>query len=173
MKIKSHILLASVCLLLLSSSSFGDIYFYDYQKNYPVLMQRSNFEKAIKTIDHQDFEQTSRISFKDNYIYIVEQYRGVHVINNTDTSSPQNEHFILIPGCMDMAIKDDIMYARSAEDLVAINISNLPSIELVNRTEETFPEVGSPYEGGDHVPYKFSKAQRPENTVIVAWINKE
>ena len=92
----------------------------------------------------------------------------VHVIDNADPRNPKVDYFINIPGCMDMAIKDDVMYARSAEDLVAINISDLSQVQEINRVKETFPELYL-YEDYYDVPYRFQKGQRPENTVIVAW----
>ena len=170
MKIKNHLLLFGVSILLLCSFSM-DVGYYGGYGSTPKLMLRSDFEQAIKTLSVKELDKTSRINIKGNMIYIVELYRGVHVIDNADPSQPKTIHFINIPGCVDMSIKGNQLFARSAEDLVAIDISDISDVKEISRLRETFPEI----ENGDEyysLPYRFSKGQRPANTVIVAWEKK-
>lgn len=164
---KGHLFVFAISVLFLCGFSM-DVAYYSSSGSIPVLMERSDFEQGIKTLPAKTLERTTRISLKGSYIFIVEQFMGVHVIQNADPSKPELLHFISIPGCTDMTIKDDIMYARSAEDLVAINISDLSHVQEINRVRETFPELY--FSGENYVPYKYSKEERPENTVIVGWI---
>ena len=46
---------------------------------------------------------------------------------------------IKIPGNIDMAVKDDVLYADSFIDLVAIDISNINAPREVHRVEDVFP----------------------------------
>lgn len=171
MKVKSHILLFFVSLLILCGFS-ADIGYYGGQGETPVLMLRSDFEAAIKSLPPKELNVTSRISLKDNYIFIVELYKGVHVVDNTNPSHPEIVHFINIPGCVDMTInKRNELFARSAVDLVAIDITNLTDVKEINRERETFSELESIDAYG--IPYRFQEGQRPDNTVIVAWKNNE
>ena len=75
-------------------------------------------------VDPVEIDTTGKIYVKDNYIYINELYDGIHVINDTNPSSPQRIAFIPIPGDVDIAIKDTTLYADSYVDLVTIDISN-------------------------------------------------
>lgn len=170
MKIGKHLSLALLALLMLCGFSM-DVSYYEGYSSTPILMERSDFESAIATLPAKELSKTTRISLLGSRIFIVEQFKGVHVIDNADPRNPKVDYFINIPGCMDMAIKDDVMYARSAEDLVAINISDLSQVQEINRVKETFPELYL-YEDYYSVPYRFQKGQRPENTVIVAWESK-
>lgn len=172
MKTKSYILLSSMILLLMCSFSMDNGYYTGWGDT-PILMERAVFEGAVQTMPARELEKTSRISLLGNLIYIVELHRGVHVIDNTDPKNPNVDfHFINIPGCVDMSIKDTIMYARSAEDLVAIDISNISDVKVMSRVRETFPELKSD-EWAYGVATRFQKGNRPENTVIVGWEENE
>lgn len=164
---RHHLLLAIVSLVILCSFSTDVAYYGDYS-NTPILMERADFEASIGTIEAQELNKTSRINLLNDRIYIVELYKGIHIINNTDPSNPTNSKFINIPGCVDMTIKDNILYARSAEDLVTINIINIDNVVEINRVRETFPELGEDIEDYG-IPYRFQKSQRPDDTVIVEW----
>ncbi len=170
-KIKKHIALSFITLLLLCSFSMDVSYYGDYSST-PILMTRSDFEQAIATLPAKELNKTTRISIKDTMIYIVELYRGVHIIDNSDVTSPFVTSFINIPGCVDMAIKGDVLYARSAVDLVAIDISDISNVKQINRVKETFPELELNDEYYD-LPYRFQEGQRPDSTVIVGWQTKE
>ena len=168
MKNSNPILLILISFLFLCSFS-KDVSYSGDGSSTPVLMKRVDFEKAIATDVAQELHNTSRISLKDNRIYVVELYKGVHVIDNTDPTQPNSDfHFITIPGCVDMSIKGDVLYARSAEDLVAVDISDITNVKEISRVKETFPELGADVEYYG-LPYRFQKGQRPANTVIVAW----
>jgi hypothetical protein len=173
MNLKHPLLLLVSSIILLCSFS-QDVGYYDSYDQTPILMLRSDFEKSIKTSEPREMNFTTRINLKDSYIYIVELYKGVHVVNNADPSSPEVIHFINIPGCVDMVIKGDQLFARSAVDLVAIDISDLAAVKEISnsRVRETFSELGI----GSlsyNIPYKFTKDQRPENTIIVGWENSK
>lgn len=169
-----RILTICIGFLLLCSFSMDVTYNGNYGST-PVLMKRSVFESAIKRTEPQDLKNTSRICILDEVIFVVELYQGIHVIDNSDPSNPTTVHFLNIPGCVDMSIKGTQLFARSAEDLVAIDISQLAnnSIKEINRVRETFPELTNSGDEDDSIPSRFSKEERPENTVIVAWIDTD
>ena len=72
--------------------------------------------------------QSGKIYFKDHYIFVNEYQKGIHVIDNEDPRNPQIIKFIEIPGNVDMAIADDILYADSYVDLLSIDISDIGNI---------------------------------------------
>ncbi|RLD62382.1 MAG: hypothetical protein DRI95_13135, partial [Bacteroidetes bacterium] len=80
----------------------------------PILMEREELEQSISFTGAQEMINTGKIYLKGNTIYINEKYKGIHVIDNTDPSSPEKAGFIVIPGCIDMAMKDDILFADNS-----------------------------------------------------------
>lgn len=85
-----------------------------------------------------DLEQPGKIYVKDQYLFINEIKKGVHVIDNSNPSSPRHVSFISIPGNGDMAVKGHILYADSYMDLVAIDISNPQQAYEAGRKQEAF-----------------------------------
>jgi hypothetical protein len=110
-----------------------------YTVNEPVYMTYDELRSPLKTTDGQDIVQPGKIYFKDNYIFVNEYQKGIHVIDNSNPASPEIKKFIEIPGNVDLAIKDNILYADSYVDLVAIDISNINDIREVKRITNAFP----------------------------------
>ena len=134
----------------------------------PILMTRTTLESSVDLLkDPVKLVHPGKIYIKDNYLFINEKYKGIHVIDNTDPSNPKKAGFLRIPGCIDMAVKGNILYADNAVDLVAIDISNPDNIAVTKRIKYVFPELNPP--GQSWIPWNYEAENRPENTIIVGW----
>ncbi len=85
--------------------------------------------------------QPGKIYYYNNYLFINEGRDGVHVIDNSVPSNPQNIAFISIPGSEDIAIKNGRLLANSYTDLLTINIDDIYHAKLEQRTENVFPPI--------------------------------
>ncbi len=152
----------------------GDVFvepgFSETTEYTPLLMDRDEFESTFSVEGPREIHGHGKIYTKGNYIYIAKAYEGIHVINNTNPSSPVNEKFIVVMGIRDIAAKGDIIYANSSIDLLSIDLSDPNDIKIVNRGKNIFPEPYPP--NMNSIPMKYSTANRPENTIIVKWIKK-
>src|SRR5688500_18087523 len=63
----------------------------------PVTFSMSDVIDSIKTEAPIALENPGKIYFKDDYIYVNEIKKGVHIIDNSNPSSPKNIAFIRIP----------------------------------------------------------------------------
>jgi hypothetical protein len=135
-------------------------------------MERASLEKSIKWQPPEEIKSPGKIYYKDKYIMISERYKGVHIIDNTDPKNPVIKGHISVPGCVDMAMKENTLYVDNAVDLVAIDVSkiHLGQIEVKKRIKETFPELLPP--DGMFIPNLYRKENRPPNSVIVNWVSK-
>lgn len=134
---------------------------------YPVLMNKDDLPASVFNLPAREFENPGKIYIHEGRIYIIDLFKGIHVIDNLDPENPQKIGFIYIPGVMDMAIKGHFLFADNAIDLVAVDISGYPQIEVLDRKEAVFPEPTPP--DMDWIPWAYSAYKRPKNTVIVAW----
>ncbi len=136
---------------------------------YPVLMSRESLEKSIAFHSPEAISQPAKIYYKDNFIFISERFKGVHLIDNTDPKNPINRGYISVPGCLDMAIKGNVMYVDNAVDLVAVDLSAIgtSNFKVLKRIKSIFPELAPP--DGKALPDKYLSNNRPANTVLVAW----
>jgi hypothetical protein len=130
----------------------------------PIFMKRADLEQSVKYADEsRPLKNPGKIYCKDHYIYVNELYKGVHIIDNSNPAHPVNEGFIIIPGCLDIAIKGDILYADNAVDLIAFDLINK---QITHRIKEVLPEPPAPGYSNYH-PYN-----HPKDMILVAWKEK-
>lgn len=160
MNIIKYIMLLCVAVLLCSD-------YYPVSGYIPVLMTRDEMERAVKLEPPRIMSEPGKIYYKSPYLFIVEKYKGVHVIDNSNAANPEKIGFIHIDGIRDIAIKNDVMYADNAVDLIAVKFNAAYTSVLVSkRLKNYFPEMSSP--DGMGIPYYVYK-NRPANSIIVAW----
>ena len=118
-----------------------------YIKTTPIYKTLSEIRSGIDMQGPRALEKPGKMYFYDNYIFINEQREGVHIIDNTTPEAPANIGFIEIPGNVDIAIRQNILYADNYIDLLAISISDIANPQLLNRNEDVFPHYGEFPEG--------------------------
>lgn len=154
----------SLFLGIILISACDDQIIETYMANVPIYITYDELRAAIQTEEAKTLENPGKIYFYNDYLFINEYLEGIHIINNTDPSSPENIAFIKIPGNVDISIKDNILYADSYVDLVAIDISDLNNISEVNRLENILPYILPPYDENyrvDDIDY--------EKGIVVDW----
>lgn len=83
-------------------------------------------------------ERPGKMYIKGDYLFVNETKTGIHIINNKDRSHPEFITFINIPGNGDIAVRDNILYADSFSDLVAIDISDPQNPKEIDRVKNVF-----------------------------------
>lgn|GEM_PF-1065380 len=166
---KKNYRLALIALTAFLSSCINPHSPISYTAYKPVLMERESLERSVSLHTAEPIKSPAKIFYKDNYILISERYKGVHLIDNTNPKKPVSKGYISVPGCVDMAMKDNTLYVDNAVDLVAIDLSNIPSLALTvsSRIKNTFPELMPP--DGLPIPARYQASNRPKNTIIVRW----
>ncbi len=105
----------------------------------PVYMSYPEFRASIKGEPARALEKPGKIYFKDNLIFINEFQKGVHVVDNSNPANPVKLAFINIPGNVDIAVRNNTLYADSYVDLVAVDISDPMNPVVTKRIQEIFP----------------------------------
>lgn len=73
------------------------------------------------------------------YVFLNEVDKGIHVIDFSQPSAPRNIAFIKIPGCVDMAVRGNFLYADCYTDLVTIDITDPRQVSVKRFIEGVFP----------------------------------
>jgi len=158
------ILLLGAVFLLHSSINIVEPDVYDCRKYYvPIFMDRSSLEKSVTYREAREFANPGKIYYRSPYIFVNEKYKGVHIINNSNPFHPIKEGFITAPGCIDMAVKNEILYLDNAVDLVAFDLLKK---QEVSRIINIFPEPETPDKR--YCPV----SDRPKELIIVEWKKK-
>ena len=106
----------------------------------PVYETTSQLAQKVSVDPPKDYAEAGKIVTYQHYIFINKPHEGIHVVDNSDPSNPQNLHFITIPGSLDMTIIDDHLYSDMFSALVVFDISSISSPELLEEftVEEVF-----------------------------------
>lgn len=135
MKNKTLLILCSMLVGVLSCNDEEKGEYADYLVARPLTMTRSEFRNSVDIIDPIPIRESGKIYTYENYIFVNDKYKGVHVIDNTDPTSPRKVAFIKIAGNVDISVKNNYLYADSITDLIVLDISDLNNISIVNRLE--------------------------------------
>lgn len=151
-------------LLFVFATSCTDKVYETFTANAPVYLSYTDLRTAVKMTATRELNNPGKIYFKDQYLFINEQMKGVHIYDVSDPADPQNMGFIEIPGNIDIAIKDNVLYADSYIDLVSIDVSSFSAIKEVGRVEKVFPYTLPVYD----TKYPLAKIDE-EKGVVTGW----
>ncbi|MEM6769173.1 MAG: hypothetical protein AAF597_01200 [Bacteroidota bacterium] len=97
----------------------------------------------------------------ENYLFMVENGRGLHIFDNTDSSNPRPITFMDAPGGQGISVRNNILYMNQFVDLVAFDLSNPENPTLIGRTEDVFE------------PYSVFAEVLADDQFVVDWVPTE
>ena len=134
----------------------------------PEVMSKAELRSAVDIRAPQPIAETGKIYAYNNYLFIGDKNRGVHVVDNSNPESPSFLSFLKIPLNEDVAVKDNILYADSGTDLLVFDISNINAIELQGRVEEMFDVYNLQFPDDDYDWTDYESIDY-ENDIVVGW----
>lgn len=161
---KRNLYILPVLMLLLAITSCTDKIYESFTANAPIYMSYEELRSAVKMSAPRDLNKPGKIYFKDQYVLINEMMKGVHVFDVSDPANPQNKGFIEIPGNVDIAIKENILYADSYIDLVSIDVSNFDNLTETGRVQQVFPYTLPQFDN----KYPVARIEQ-EKGVVIGW----
>lgn len=105
------------------------------------LYQQTEISLAISSEAPRSFGTLGKIVYANGFIYINEQLKGLHVIDNSNPANPVTKHFWNVPTLVDFTIKNDILYAEQGRDLLVIDIKSPDQIALCSKVEDVLEET--------------------------------
>lgn len=94
----------------------------------------------------RELSNPGQLYYYNDYIFINERQKGIHVIHNSNPSNPVPVAFLAIEGNEDLAIRNGVLYANAYTDLLAINVE---TYELMGRESGVFPPIWDNQENGE------------------------
>ncbi len=120
--------------------------------------------RNIQTLAPRSIRQAGKIYIKDGFLFVNEIGSGIHIVDNRNPEKPVKLSFISIPASRELAVKDSILYADNAVDLVALNIADPTNVRLMKRIENAYPITSYP-------PMRGIRFECPESDkgLVVGW----
>ncbi|MCB1179396.1 MAG: hypothetical protein KDK36_17575 [Leptospiraceae bacterium] len=103
----------------------------------------SSEEEFVKIDNSATLTNPGKIYLKGNLLYINDIRKGVHIYNNSNPSNPSKKVFISIPGNVEIAIKDNIIFANSIKGLLAIKVyDDYTKVEITANFSKILTQYG-------------------------------
>ncbi|MFN5429421.1 MAG: hypothetical protein ACK498_01630, partial [Cyclobacteriaceae bacterium] len=168
MKKLTFITLFLFCILLLISFGCEDNYEIEQKYSYfePVYTTTAEIRASVGLTSPQTIREAGKIYIKDNWLFVNEVGKGIHIIDNTNPADPIIKGFLTIPGNYDLAIKGNILYADSYIDLLAIDITDKANIKITKRLEGIFSVYNRMGSGIDPVKGIITSWEQKENVMV-------
>lgn len=167
-KARRRLSVVLVLLLGVSSMAIMAFQFQPYRPHSfePLMMTRADMEASFAVQEARTIQNSGKIWVYDPFILLVEQYKGFHIIDNSNPNDPQRFAFVRVDGCTDIAVKDGIIYANNAIDLIGVKANaSFTNLEVVSRARNVLPMVESPEPWSDW----YFLNQLPDDLIIVRW----
>ena len=165
---KKNIIPVLPALLLISitflfSSCLKDKCRRTYTLNIPVYTKLSTLRAQVKSTPAAPVVNAGKLFVRNNWIFLNEQNKGIHVIDNSNPSHPVKTAFINIPGNIDMYAKGDILYTDLYCDLLAVNIADPKNITATKYLTNVFPDKSS-----------YTTSLNPDSIqIITSWVSRD
>ena len=135
-----------------SDKPISEAEYFDHEPDY---MTYDDLRKAFAVEAPRPIAKAGKITVLGTKLFVNEPNIGIHVFDNSDASAPKAIHFLSLPGNIDIAAKDGVLYADSFVDLVAIDLEG-DDPHIVKRIEDTF--AWDPYQAIDDAAIRFEPA---------------
>lgn len=145
--------------------SCEDTTYREYKGYAPVYMTYDELRTSFELTDEVPLKDPGKIYFKDDYIFIVEELKGIHVFDNAEPSSPVKKTFVNLPGVIDISISGNTLYADSFIDLVVLDVQNINNITELARVKSVLPYTVPPVEDEDYPMGQIDE----KKGVVVGW----
>jgi len=122
----------------------------------PQYFKLTDLRKDVVLESALALDNPGKIYVYGNILLVNEYQKGIHIFNNRDPKAPKPLGFLPIPGNIDMAIRDNYLYADSYIDLLIFDFNNPAAPKLINRLTDVFPNFGVDPEKGIVVGYNQS-----------------
>ncbi len=135
-----------------------------YREGYKPIYLEDNLAKKVYSTDPIPMQKPGKSVFDQHFLYINEQLKGIHVLDNSDPTNPTQLAFWHIPGNLDMAFYGNMLYADNATDLVVINVNDIYNIREISRDENVYEQQAYP----SQTDVEFECVD-PNKGVVIGW----
>ena len=89
--------------------------------------------------DIRPFGEIGQTDYYKDYILIIEEEMGIHVIDNSDTNNPIKTAFLNLPGISDFNLSEDYLVASLANHIVTVEIIDFQNSSITSMIEQQSP----------------------------------
>jgi hypothetical protein len=123
-------------------------------------------DKKVELQLPQPITNGGKIATLGNYVFQVENDKGIHIIDYSNPAAPVKKGFIKSFLCRELAIKGNYIYTNNLADLVVIDISNVNTVSVSSRINNAFPDLSLQYPPAANCYFECAD---PAKGLVVRW----
>lgn len=123
-----------------TSSSFFPDSVFGYRPVYAPLAELED----VRGFSPRAIKDPGRIVIWEETMFVNDLYEGIHIFDISTRANPINVGFIKILGCVEIDVRNGILFADNYTDLITIDITNLGTLEVTSRTKNVFVPASFP-----------------------------
>lgn len=136
MKTKFFFILLTAAMIFTSCESDLCKQTISYTKATAIYQDTDQLRNTPLNAATREIENAGKIYVAGDYLLIGEEGKGIHVIDNSNVSSPTLVNFLDIPMNREFIVDGNTLYAESHYDMLQIDISDLNNAKLESRATE-------------------------------------
>ena len=121
----------------------------------PVTLNRAVVQDSIMALPARELCTGGNIYAFGQYLFVNENRKGYHLLDNTDKSNPRTVAFLQIPGATHMAFVGGRMVSDSYADMVVLDFAGPDRISLISSTPNFLLEATGFVIGEDQIAVGF------------------
>jgi hypothetical protein len=133
--------------------------FRTYIKYIPLEKSLKEVRESFKVESPRNLENPRKIYVYEDYLLIVDEFKGFQVVDNSNTSSPVALKFIRLDACTDVSVQNGIIYANQGPDVVSLSFNNAADISITGRLEKA---MNTELIQGDNFIYDYERIKVTE-----------
>ncbi|MEJ1237538.1 hypothetical protein WBG78_05405 [Chryseolinea sp. T2] len=128
----------------------------------PIYADPSQTEIAFEP--SRQLHEPGKIYLYGTLLLVNERFEGIHIFDNADPAHPVAVGFLRIPGNVDSAIRNNVLYADHLGDLVALDVHDLKAPKEISRIHQAQWTMNLPPEG-----MRYFACVDPERGAVKGW----
>lgn len=121
----------------------------------------------VEIRDPKDIINPGKIFTYQDLLIVTIIDEGFHVIDNSTPESPRSVFFISVPGCTDVAVRDNIFFVNNYNDIVSFTFDINRNLQIVERLSDAMQNGNAPLERNTYF-----ECVDPAKGVVVGWESK-
>ena len=90
----------------------------------PYTRTLTQIRNSLQIKEPEELESPGKIYVYDQYLFIGEQKKGIHIYDNSDPHHPLQISLSVLKGIRNLVIQNDVLYADNYIDIVALDVSD-------------------------------------------------
>ncbi len=118
---------------------------FERTNSVPIIEKRAHVEASIRLTAPRPIANAGSVVSHQQFLYVVERYEGLHIIDNSNPSAPRKTGFLRIPGSYHVALSGGLLVADNSADVLTFDLTDPSSPKVRERKNNILQGLPAPH----------------------------